>query len=904
MSWISPGFGTGANDQFQLSTSYDSNTDTTTLTVTDTTLSNSPSSASILLSGDYTDPHDFSVASDGHGGIDVTAAAGASENIFTGSGDFFDGAHWSAGAAPNPGDTVAIASGAHPSFDHFENFTVDDITLQNSGELDVGVVSGAIVTLEDGAVIDGGALKIGANGEVDVGFSDNISPDATFTGGLTVSNAGELQIDSDATLALGSSLTLTGGGDVVLEGNSRIAEVSTGTFVTLDNVDNTISGYGTIGNHDHNLTLTNETHGTIDANVTGETLSIDTADNSDASTLTNTGTLEAENGGELSVHSIVDDTGGTVSASGGFIDFLLGVSGGNATISGDGKIEYGWSSDVATTFNGDGTLVLDHQADNDPNVATASYTGVISGFGTGQDTIDVTDLAYSPTATPSWDTATGKLTIDNGTTTAEISLAGVYGPLSFELAPDSNGGTDVTVAPVDNFTEGAIGDPSNWFDSDNWSIELPTAKDQVVVSATLAEIFSGAAVAGSLDVNTNATLDVADSTLTVKYTAQNDSSIDLVADNAGIHASLYFGGDVINSGNIALSGDEVPFATSSNSESVTFEGSVNNSGSIALDADTNGDVGGAANLASALFDGAVTNTGTGAITVGAGTTALVASATFESDVENGGLLEATSGGTMQFLGATLTNNGTLEADGGTLIVASSVSGSGGVTITGSGTADFQDALSQNVVFTGDGTLQLSNPATFTGIISGIVASDQNQILDLGGLNANSTDTFVVTKSVEGGNTILTVTDQATGNHESVTLAGTAANGFNWTAEYDGAHGAKVFDPPVTDTDGGLQLSDAHPPIALINDGQAIEIVGGVALHLDAPSSQTFVFGDAASSIFIDQPADFTGHIGKLHRHGCRTFGPCRPFGHRFQLGAVRRDLSCRDWRIVCDGRSQ
>jgi hypothetical protein len=122
---------------------------------------------------------------------------------------------------------------------------------------------------------------------------------------------------------------------------------------------------------------------------------------------------------------------------------------------------------------------------------------------------------------------------------------------------------------------------------------------------------------------------------------------------------------------------------------------------------------------------------------------------------------------------------------------------------------------------------------------------------------------MVATSISGGNTILTVTDETTGTHESVTLAGTAANGFNWAADYDGARGADVFDPPVTDSGVGLQISDANPSIALINNGHAVEIVGGVALHLDAPSSQTFVFGDAASLIFIDQPADFTGHIGNF-----------------------------------------
>jgi hypothetical protein len=71
-------FGTGTNDQFRLSASYNANTNTTTLTVTDTSLGGQPTSAPIILSGNYANPNDFSVTSDGHGGIDVAAVPAAS----------------------------------------------------------------------------------------------------------------------------------------------------------------------------------------------------------------------------------------------------------------------------------------------------------------------------------------------------------------------------------------------------------------------------------------------------------------------------------------------------------------------------------------------------------------------------------------------------------------------------------------------------------------------------------------------------------------------------------------------------------------------------------------------------------------------------------------------------------
>jgi hypothetical protein len=342
-------------------------------------------------------------------------------------------------------DQVAIEGHLNNDGATFDDLSVN---LQNNdsgkGTIQVdGVQSPVTLTLTDGTTLSGGELSIGSSGEVDVAFSDNISPDAVFTGGLAVVNAGELKIEGDATLALGSSLTLSGGGEVVLENGSRIAEVSTGTFVTLDNVDNDISGAGTIGNHDRSVTLNNDVNGTIDANVSGATLTIDTAnDEGDSSKLTNAGTLKAENGGELSVHSNVDDTGGLVFASGGFVDFELGVTGGGtgtAEISDDGKIEYGWTSDLDTLFSGFGALVLDHQAQK--------YTGLISGFSSG-DTIDLTDLVYKSTETTTWNAAIGTLTINNGASSAALSLNGTYNQDSFAFTSDGSGNTEVVSDPT------------------------------------------------------------------------------------------------------------------------------------------------------------------------------------------------------------------------------------------------------------------------------------------------------------------------------------------------------------------------------------------------------------------------------------------------------------------------
>src|SRR5262249_17994410 len=113
---------------------------------------------------------------------------------------------------------------------------------------------------------------------------------------------------------LGDGATLTGGGQVILSGIGAMI-VGSGSNTTLTNFNNTISGIGQIGmGGDGNLTLNNQAAGTIDANIAGGTLTIDTGN-----TIINSGVLEASNGGTLQVHDAV--TGGSALIAGGTIAF-------------------------------------------------------------------------------------------------------------------------------------------------------------------------------------------------------------------------------------------------------------------------------------------------------------------------------------------------------------------------------------------------------------------------------------------------------------------------------------------------------------------------------------------------------------------------------------------------------
>ena len=162
-----------------------------------------------------------------------------------------------------------------------------------------------------------------------------VSDGAVLPLGGTIDNTGTIALNStgDETdlQIIGDGVTLQGGGQLILSDSHENVIFGTTAATTLTNVDNTISGAGQIGIGDGNLTLVNEAHGTIDANVAGGTLTLDTGH-----TITNDGVLEATNGGTLQI----DDA----------------VSGGGSAIIAGGTLIFDAQSNVNVTFdNGTGT---------------------------------------------------------------------------------------------------------------------------------------------------------------------------------------------------------------------------------------------------------------------------------------------------------------------------------------------------------------------------------------------------------------------------------------------------------------------------------------------------------------------------------------------------------------------
>jgi large repetitive protein len=251
---------------------------------------------------------------------------------------------------------------------------------------------------------------------------------AAFEG--TINNTGMIEVtntsNEEGSLFIDpAGATFEGEGTISLSYSSITGNAVGGT---LTNVNNTIDGFGVIGDTDDNgsnntLTLINGLKGVIDGSSTAEPL-----------------VIEATGSGELYIASRVTNSGTLISASGGDLVAAGAVSGGKAAIYGPGVIEFGAASSAATTFalGSTGELILDD---------AAQYTGTVSGFGKNiNQSIDLSNVQF---ATASKTYSSGTLTVkDTAGDIAHIKLSGSYTLASFTLSNDGNGGTLINDPPV------------------------------------------------------------------------------------------------------------------------------------------------------------------------------------------------------------------------------------------------------------------------------------------------------------------------------------------------------------------------------------------------------------------------------------------------------------------------
>ena len=317
--------------------------------------------------------------------------------------------------------------------------------IAGDGHGDAVITLGASETITlhgvDAASLTGGDFVFNQTPVVDNAGTMAVSDGAMLPLSGTIDNSGTVALNSggdETNLEIvGGGLTLQGGGQIVLSDSHENVIFAAAAGTTLTNVDNAISGAGQIGTGDGNLTLVNKTAGTIDANYSDGTLTLDTGN-----TVVNSGLMEATNGGTLQITDNVSNSG-TLAAEGGTLMAAGNVSGsGDVIIGGRGHADFAGAVDQNVAFTGPGTLELDH---------SQSFSGTVSGFGAG-DAIDLNDLAYSANETVTWTQGggSGTLTVNDNGTTETITLNGNYTQGEFALTNDGTaaGGTEVISVPV------------------------------------------------------------------------------------------------------------------------------------------------------------------------------------------------------------------------------------------------------------------------------------------------------------------------------------------------------------------------------------------------------------------------------------------------------------------------
>jgi hypothetical protein len=338
--------------------------------------------------------HSFDAASDQ---IDLIGYAD-----FTGFGDIL--AHTANDAAGNALITLADAQSITLNGVDAASLTASDFVFDQTPVTDnpgtMSIADGAMLPLS-GEIHNTGTIELNSGG-----------------------NETDLQL-------IEHGITLDGHGQVILSDNSENVITGTVSDVTLDNLDNTISGAGHLGNGQ--MTLVNE--GTIIATGTNA-LDIDTGTN----VVVNTGTLEATGSGGLVIHGDVANSG-LLWANGGNITVTGAVNGsGSAIIDGTATLQFGAPSSMQTTFGQDaaGTLRLDDSLD---------FSGVVSGFGK-DDHLDLSDIKFGAGVThdylPNAQGTGGTLTVSDGVHTANISLLGQYTAENFHVSDDHHAGTQIT----------------------------------------------------------------------------------------------------------------------------------------------------------------------------------------------------------------------------------------------------------------------------------------------------------------------------------------------------------------------------------------------------------------------------------------------------------------------------
>jgi hypothetical protein len=289
-----------------------------------------------------------------------------------------------------------------------------DSSITNVGGI-FEAANGSIINLLGNNEIEGGTLK----GNIDVLTNDGAMLDGISAG--TLSNEGAVAIENGASLALrgvinntgsinlnggatatsmfvlggstpATATTLEGGGQVKLTDSSLNSLDAQGTpATTLSNVNNTISGAGSIG-ASGDLTLNNEKLGIIDATGANNPLILD-------GPVSNAGLIEATGAAGLTINakSIANTASAIIEANTGSLVKLQSgiITGGTLKTSGSGVIRIANSGSSFFAFDGSNEIVHTNTMINVAGTVDVSSGSVLVLLGTVRNTGNILDESGS-----------------------------------------------------------------------------------------------------------------------------------------------------------------------------------------------------------------------------------------------------------------------------------------------------------------------------------------------------------------------------------------------------------------------------------------------------------------------------------------------------------------------------
>ncbi len=294
------------------------------------------------------------------------------------------------------------------------------LSLEAPGPSDDVFLGGATVQLDT----IGSVHNLSVGGTLEIVGTSSINGWLTVTG-PTITNSGVIGLPGtllgSCLCVGGDEVTLTGGGTVTLSNSSGSIIKGTGLY-RLTNQDNLIQGAGNIGSTW--ISLTNQA--TIDAN---QPTALIVQPNS--SGVTNTGTMQASNGGTLHLYSHYTNNGGTIRARDASLVELNGatIAGGSLITEGTGKIRnLTWA-------------VLD-----------GTDAGLVLGPSYEQNDGTTTTLKGTITGTGGWTADGGTIFLSSGTNVATSDSIAIRNNGLIQLTSATMAGSDLTMDTTGQLT--------------------------------------------------------------------------------------------------------------------------------------------------------------------------------------------------------------------------------------------------------------------------------------------------------------------------------------------------------------------------------------------------------------------------------------------------------------------